>query len=249
MTLEFTVSDFTPRIAHIILFSIEIALYAILLLKIFGYKILNKKQFNAAGQAYKFATLSFLIYSILNVISVVHGDSLNIFSTIKTFVYLIALTFIIIHFYKVASFNSYGNSIRQATKKYKNEKKIKRATYTACCTIVYIQTVSVAVFSNSGSCLKYSDIALAFASLVFDGFLIHFMRKVDIKKSYAIPWLINAFSFAIFLVIRFLLDNLMFYDRNVFFIVNTLSFVFRSVSLVFYGYIAVNTKDLRLIYD
>lgn len=246
MTIEVIASDFLPRVSRLIFFSIEITLYAILLIKILGVKLLKKLKFNAAGQLYNFAALSFLIYAILNVLSVVNGDKVNILSTVKTFVYLMSLVFILLHFYKVASFNTFGNSITKAKIRYKAGKSIKRATYLSCASIVYIQTISVAIFSNSGSYLKYSDIIPVFALIIFNIYLFYFIKKVDTGKTYVMPWILSTVAFIIFLVIRFFLDNLIFNNQITFFI---LSLVSRTVNIFFYGYVALSKKDLELIYD
>lgn len=226
-----------------IFFSVEIFLFLVLMIKILFIKFLKSKKFTTAGICYFISAFFFLLYGVAGVFPILYGDQLGIFAPAKSFLFITALVYLQLYFYKMSKNFTFKLSTTIATRNYRAHTKAKTNLYTYSILLYVIEALCVPVFSNSRCYIRFYEIIPAICLTIFLIYQLNLLPKIQ-NSSVVIPWIIYTIFLLLFLCFRFLIENLIIQNIG---IVNLIGVFFRTAQLVTLGYISfIRNDDLEV---
>lgn len=215
--------------------SIETFLFFSLIIRLIFTKIKNKKVFTTAGICYLVSIFVFLLYSAFGLYTLFYGDYFGCFSPAKTFLFITALVYLQIYFYKISKGFKLKNS-EIAIKNYRSHIKSKNNLYIFSEILFVIETLCVPIFSNSKCYIRLYEIVPAICLTIFLIYQLNLLPKIR-NFQIILPWTFYTVFMIIFLIIRFLIENFGFCNLN---FTGVLFRIFQIFSL---GYISFIRND------
>lgn len=223
--------------------SINIFFFFCLIVKIFLFKFLKKKSLTAAGACYFFSILFFLLCEVIGLIPIVYNDLFKIFLPLKSFMFISALVYLQIFFYKMAKGLKFKNSIITVSKNYKKRKKAENNTYIYTVLLFIIEVLCVPLFSNSKCNIRFYEVIPAICLLISLIYQSCLFPKIE-NNSILIPWIIYTSVMTVFLLFRFIIENFVLQDYA---LLNIISVFFRIIQIFILGYILfIKTNDMEV---
>lgn len=224
---------------NMLFFVIEIFLYASLITKFLFYKFLKRKTFTSSGVCYICSLIFFLFYGFTGIYPILYGDPFEIVYPLKSFLFITALVYLQMYFYKMSKSFTFKSITTIAKKNCRKYVSAKKNLYIYSVFLFISESLCVPIFSNSNCYIRFYEIIPALCLLVFFIYQIKLSKKVE-NGFILTPWIVYSLSMIIFLLIRFFIENFVFCNNE---ILNIIGVFFRTAQLFSLGFIAFAKKN------
>jgi hypothetical protein len=167
--------------------------------------LINKKDksFTAAGICLLFSIIFFIAATFLNTYYSLFGDVYGFLLSVKSILFIAALIYLQIYFYKIAKGLPYKNNLTVVRRNTKNHFFVKNTFYLTTSIEFLLQCICIPLYTNTLCYIRLYEIIPALALGVFLIYQLLIFPKIG-NKAIMVFWLVSSFCEMIFFIIFFM---------------------------------------------